>query len=378
MKVLAAPNAFKESLSSPEAARSIALGLKEGHPYIEVIEFPIGDGGDGTLEALSRVLPIELKRAFTLDPLSRRIAATFGLFTDGTKAYIEMAEASGLRRLKPSERNPLHATSLGTGILIESAVNEGVQEILLGTGGSATTDGGIGALAMLGIKFSNERGERVEPFSLNLSEISSVTIEPHPKRLEDVRITILVDVLNPLLGPDGAARVYGPQKGASPEDVATLERGLESFARVVYEATGRDIGLIEGGGAAGGLPAGFHGLLGANIRNGAEAFLDLVEFDRALGGVDLVITGEGRLDDQSLFGKAPVAAARRARSRDIPAIALVGSFEVDSADPFQEEGIQEVIVIGKRGDSIEESMRHTSRDLRETAREIGIRLKEKD
>jgi glycerate kinase len=375
MKVLAAPNAFKESLSSAEAARSIALGLKDGNPGIEVVKLPIGDGGDGSLDALSRVLPIELRKTFTRDPLGREIEATYGLYSDGTKAYIEMAEASGLRRLKPSERSPLHATSIGTGILIESAVNKGVQEILLGTGGSATVDCGIGALAALGVEFIDDRGTQVEPQGGNLSEISSIRIAPHPERLEDVRITTLVDVGNPLLGPDGAARVYAPQKGATPEDVAILERGLESFAHAVHEATGRDIGRIEGGGAGGGLPAAFHGLLGADIRNGAETFLDLVDFDRAMDGVDLVITGEGRLDDQSLFGKAPVAVSRRARSKGIPTIALVGSFDARSMDLFREVGLQEVLVIGREDESLDEALRHTSRDLKETARELGNRLK---
>jgi glycerate kinase len=372
MTLLSAPNAFKRALSSVQAARAIARGWTDGRPESRTIELPVGDGGDGTLLALCHVLPMDRRTTPTIDPLGRRIDATWAFFPGGETGYIEMAEASGLKRLEEGELDAVGATSLGTGRLVRAALDEGVQEVLIGTGGSATTDGGIGALHALGVEFLDEKGRHVEPEARNLGRIASIRIEPGLRALGRARIQVLVDVQNPLLGAEGAARTYGPQKGAASEDVRFLERGLEHLADLIRRTTGREIGSIEGGGAAGGLPAGFHGLLGARIANGAETVLDLLDFDGRLIGADLVVTGEGRLDRQSLYGKAPVAVARRAKSHGIPTVALVGSFDERFLDRFRESGIREIVRIGN-GRSLIESIRSTERDLRGAAFDLARR-----
>lgn len=306
-RILVAPNAFKGGLDAVAAAAAIARGLQAGSPGCRCTMLPVADGGDGTGALLGKVLEAQWIPVRAHDPLLRSIDAGFRLGQGGRTAIIEMADASGLRLLRPGEADPLRADSYGTGELIRAALDAGATAILLGLGGSATVDGGRGALEALGLRVRNGR---LDMLGVDLRARASA-------------ITLLCDVSNPLLGPDGAAAVFGPQKGAStPQMIAVLDRRLATFA-----AMARIDGHMPRGGAAGGMAAGLHAVLGADLVDGAETFLDLAGFDAALDQCDLVVTGEGRLDAQTLHGKAPAAVARRARARGIPVIALAGSVD---------------------------------------------------
>ncbi|HEY4111388.1 glycerate kinase [Puia sp.] len=306
MKILIAPNAFKNSLTADAAATAILQGLRQSRLSFTGECFPIGDGGDGTGDLLIKRLGATLVEAPVHDPLGRPRRASFGLA--GEIAIIEMASASGIRLLKREELDPLHTLSLGTGELIGAALDHGARRIILGMGGSATVDGGVGILTALGIRFSG-------------TAIDTTGLDP---RLAGARLTVLCDVNNALLGPRGAAAVFGPQKGATPEAVRQLETRLQNLAGLIQKTTGKEIGALPKGGTAGGAAAGLYGLLDADLVNGIDYFLQLTGFDKSLADADLLITGEGSIDEQTLQGKAPFGVALRAKEKGIPVIGLAG------------------------------------------------------
>ncbi|MEV6769235.1 glycerate kinase [Nocardia sp. NPDC051030] len=317
--VIVAPDKFKGSLTAPEVAAHLAAGLRQARPDVPVVTVPVADGGDGTVDALVASGYARLQTGVT-GPVGNRVAASFAM-RDET-AVIELAEASGLRRLpdRPTPETALTATSFGTGELIRTAVQGGARQIILGLGGSACTDGGAGMLSAMGARLLDADGEALPPGGAALRRLDRIDISDMIR----VPVTVASDVDNPLLGQRGAAAVYGPQKGAGPAEVADLERGLTRFADITRRDLGIDLGGRPGAGAAGGV--GFAALtyLGARIRPGIELILEQLDFDRMLAGARMVITGEGSLDEQTLHGKAPIGVARAAIRAEVPVIAASG------------------------------------------------------
>jgi glycerate kinase len=313
--VLVAPDKFKGTLSGDEAALAIGRGLARGG--VEPIELvPVADGGEGTMDSLVRALGGRVLATEVGDPLGRPVEAAFGLVHGGRTAIVEMAQASGLWRLSEAERDPIGASTRGTGELIRAALESGAREVMVAAGGSATTDGGRGALEALGARFTARRAD----------------LEGLRRTLRGVRISIACDVRNPLLGPDGAAATFGPQKGADPDDVEELEQRLTAWARLAARTTGRDPGGEPLAGAAGGLAGGLWAFAGAQLRPGAALVLDVVDFDARARESFAVVTGEGRLDEQTLAGKAVFEIATRTRQAGVPCYAVVGT---DALNAFE-------------------------------------------
>ncbi|HVV54517.1 MAG TPA: glycerate kinase, partial [Mucilaginibacter sp.] len=296
MHILIAPNAFKGSLSAQQAAEAIEQGLNLSGLDCTTECFPIADGGDGTGSLIIERCKGRRISRDVHDPLGRVITASFGLIDQGKTAVIEMADASGLRLLKAGEPDPVHASSYGTGELISAALDEGAKRIIIAMGGSATVDGGCGILSALGIRFTDQEGKLLKPIPAELIRMADIDASQLDPRIAGAEVAILCDVNNQLLGPHGAAQVFGPQKGASSGDVMMLEKFLENFAKLSLKISGKDMTAIKHGGAAGGATAGLFAWLNAELVNGIDYFLSLTGFDEALSRADLVITGEGSLD----------------------------------------------------------------------------------
>lgn len=331
LKLVAAPNALKGSLSPFEAASAIALGAKRAVPGAEVLELGIADGGDGTAEVVCRARGGELRAAPAQDPLGRPRTARYGWLADKT-AVIDVATASGLALLHEAELSALDATSYGTGELIRAAFDAGAERVVLGVGGSATVDGGAGILQALGARLLDADGQELPRGGGALRRLSRIDVAGLLEQARQVPLDIACDVDSRLLGPHGAAHLFGPQKGASPEDVAQLEAGLANFAAVVARDFGRDIAAVPSGGAAGGIAAGLFGVLSARLVPGVDLVLDAVGFEQALSGAALCITAEGLLDRQSLRNKGPCGVARRSAARGVPVVALGGGIASDVTD----------------------------------------------
>lgn len=323
-KVAIAPDSFKGSMTAMEAATCIETGLKKSLTGISCRKIPMADGGEGTVQAIVDATGGKFVKRTVTDALGRKVKATFGLSGDGRTAVMEMAEASGLALLKPRERNPLKTSTYGTGEMIKHALKFGVRKILIGIGGSATNDGGTGMASALGIRFLDARGKTVTPDGGRLDKIVSIDISGIDPRLKGVEIEVACDVDNPLTGRNGAAQVYGPQKGATPEMVKQLDAGLRSLAAVIKKDLGLSILKVPGSGAAGGLGGGLMAFLGGRLRPGVDIVIDSVKLAKRIKGCDLVITGEGRMDHQTAFGKTPAGVARVAKEQNLPVIAICG------------------------------------------------------
>ncbi len=321
-KIVIASDSFKGSLTSADVALAVERGLRRIlGDRCNIVRVTMADGGEGTAEALMEACGGECITAPAHDPLMRPIEARYAMLADGTAA-IDVAEAGGLARLVRGERNPLTATSYGTGELISDALGRGCRRFIIGVGGSATCDGGAGLLSALGFGFFDKYGDRMAVTGGNLSGIASITPSG-----TDARFTVACDVSATFTGPRGAARVFAPQKGADAAAVERLEAGMERLARIAEGLTGMDIRNIPGAGAAGGIAGMMAAMLGASLRNGARTVLDAVGFDKMLEGACLVITGEGRLDAQTAMGKAPAGVLEAAAARGIPVAAICGGVE---------------------------------------------------
>ncbi len=325
MKIVVAPNAFKGSLSASDAAAAIAAGVARVLPNAEIIQVPVADGGDGMVDVALEALDGERRTAQVEGPRQEPVDADYCHVSSMGLAAIEMALASGLVLLPEDRRDPTATTTLGTGQLIADALDQGVARIVVGIGGSATNDGGIGVASALGVRFLDEAGDGVSPVGGMLSRIRHIDMSGLDARLAGVRIEAVCDVDNPLTGPKGAAPVYGPQKGATPEQVAQLDAGLAHLADVIERDLGRDVRALPGGGAAGGLGAGLHAFLGAELRRGVDVVLDLVSLNAKLADADLAFTGEGQIDFQTAHGKAPAGVGAAAQAHGVPCIAIAGS-----------------------------------------------------
>ncbi|KAA9040562.1 glycerate kinase [Ginsengibacter hankyongi] len=370
MNILISPNAFKHSLNASEAARAIKEGLVQSKLDCTCECFPIGDGGDGTgflIMEKCKGIPVN---AVVHDPLGRKIHASFGLIEAGKTAVIEMATASGLRLLQPDELNPLEATSFGTGELIKNALDKGVKKIIVGMGGSATVDGGIGILKALGVRFLNADGRDLPSSPGYLSKLAAIDLSEIDKRVEECEVIVLCDVDNHLLGKHGSASVFGPQKGASYSSVQELDAALSRLSEVVLQNTGKDISELKYGGTAGGAAAGLYGLLNAKMVNGIDYFLQLTDFDLALEKCDLVITGEGSIDDQTMKGKGPFGVASRAKLKRLPVIGMAGKVPL-IPDTNLRKYFDVLIPIGHQPLKMPTALAFTENNLIRTSREIG-------
>ena len=326
-KIVIAPDSFKGSVAAREVADSAERAVREVFPACEVVKIPLGDGGEGTMDALLAALGGERVSCRARDPLSRPLWADYAILEDGRTAIVEMARASGLPLLAPAERDPSRATTYGTGELIRDALERGCRRFLLAIGGSATNDGGTGLLRALGYRFLDGRGEELEPRGAALARIAAVDRSGVSPALREASFTVACDVDNPLYGERGAAEVFARQKGADDAMVRMLDAGLRNYARVIERATGTRVDELPGAGAAGGLGAGLVAFLGAELKPGIQMVLEATRFDERIQGADLIITGEGKLDRQTCMGKAPWGVSRAATRQGIPVIALGGSVE---------------------------------------------------
>ena len=343
-------DSFKGSLSSLQIAYLCEQIIPDYFPLCEVIPIPMADGGEGTVDCVLAALEAEPVTVEVSDPYMSRISATYAVY-DNT-AVIEMASAAGLP-LVAARKNPSLTTTFGVGELIRHAVESGCKKIYLGLGGSATNDGGCGCAAALGTQFYNTSGASFIPVGGTLKNIASIDASYTKQFLEGVELIVMSDVINPLTGANGAAAVFGPQKGADAEMVKALDAGLENFGKIIYKDLGLDIATTPGAGAAGGMGAGAMALLGGRICSGIDALLELVDFDSLLAGTDLVITGEGRLDDQSFEGKVISGIAKRTLPLEIPVYAIVGSVGELTVDPA-EYGISAVFKTNRDDKPFEE------------------------
>ena len=334
-RVVLAPDKFKGSLTAAEVAAAVAAGMLDVLPDLETIMLPVADGGDGTVAAaLSAGFDEVIVDA--LGPTGEQVRASYAM--DGDKAVIELAAVVGLGMLPDGRLDPLGSSTYGLGLVIADAIRRGAAQIVLGLGGSASTDGGAGMVQALGARLLNAHGHDLPPGGGQLVHLEQLEIAPLRDILGTVTTIVASDVENPLLGPHGAAAVFGPQKGATPQQVDELDRGLRHWSKLVSEATGREDAGRAGAGAAGGTGFAALALLDAGIKPGIELILDLIDFDRRIAGADLVVTGEGSLDAQSLAGKAPVGVARAAGGAGIPVVAVAGRLQL-SPPQLREAGI---------------------------------------
>ena len=324
MRICIAPDSFKESLSAVEAAESIARGVRNVSADFEIVSVPMADGGEGTVSTLVHATGGRTVSVRVTGPLGEPVDAEFGLLGDGTTAVIEMAAASGLALVRPDRRNPMIATTCGTGELVKAALDHGARKIIIGIGGSATVDGGAGMAQALGVRFLDQSGRDIPRGGGGLASLHSIDLTGLDARIRQTEILVACDVDNPLTGQRGAAPVYGPQKGATPEMVQQLSENLGRLAAVIRRDAGVDVEHLPGAGAAGGLGAGLVVFLNARLRPGIEIVMEAARLDERMAGCDLVFTGEGRLDQQTLHGKVPLGVARLASEYGIPVIALAG------------------------------------------------------
>ena len=369
MKVIIAPDSFKESLSAPGVASAIARGWQSIYPEADIQLCPMADGGEGTVEAVLAATGGECRELQVCGPLGDPVLAHWGWLPDA-QAVIEMAAASGLHWVAPTQRDARITTTRGTGELILAALDAGARRIILGIGGSATNDAGAGLLEALGVRLLDGAGQPVAPGGAALLDVQRIDLTGLDPRLAQVEVLVAADVDNPLCGPRGASHVFGPQKGASPEQVQQLDKALGHFADVMAAALGEDHRDIPGVGAAGGLGFAAKAVLGASFRPGIELVAELSGLADAVQGADLVITGEGRLDGQSLHGKTPVGVARIARAAGVPVIALAGSLG-EGYQSLYEAGIDAAFSLTPGPISLQQAMTDAGQQLQSRAADIA-------
>ncbi|MGL4891958.1 MAG: glycerate kinase, partial [Aeromonas veronii] len=344
MKIVIAPDSFKESLSAMAVADAIEAGFKQVLPNATYVKLPMADGGEGTVQSLvdatgGRILPVEVTA-----PLGNKVQGFVGLLGDGERAVIEMAAASGIHLVAPEQRNPLLTSSFGTGELILAALEMGVKHLILGIGGSATNDGGAGMIQALGGKLLKVDGSAIELGGAGLGELETIDLSGLDPRLGELVIEVACDVNNPLCGPKGASAVFGPQKGATPEMVVELDANLSRYADCIEQALGKQVKDIPGAGAAGGMGAALVGLLGAELKPGIQIVIEALKLAEEVADADLVITGEGRIDSQTIHGKTPIGVARCAKQFGKPVIGISGCL-TDDCGVVHDHGLDAVFAV---------------------------------
>jgi glycerate 2-kinase len=373
MKIVIAPDSFKESMTAMEVCNQIEKGFRKVFPKATYVKVPIADGGEGTVQSIIDATDGKLVKKAVSGPLGSLVDSFYAITGDGKTAVIEMAAASGLHHIPREQRNPLLASTKGTGELILDALDHGIERIVLGLGGSATNDGGTGMATALGIKFFDENGKELVMQGDSLLKISRIDFSAIDSRLSQIKIEAACDVTNPLVGPFGASAVFGPQKGATPEMVTLLEKGLNKLGDVIKESMNIDVKDIPGAGAAGGLGAGIIAFLNGRLKTGIETILDIIDFDSTLHEADLVLTGEGRIDSQTIHGKAPIGVAKRAKKYDISVIGLAGGLG-EGYEAVYKHGIDAVFSIVNGVSTLDEALFNGRRNIELTSENIARSL----
>lgn len=374
MKIVIAPDSFKESLTAMEAAHAIEQGFKEIYPEAEYKKIPMADGGEGTVQSLVDATGGKIVEATVTGPLGDSVNAFFGVLGDGKTAVIEMAAASGIHLVPKEARNPLLTTTQGTGELILAALDLGVDHIIIGIGGSATNDGGAGMVKALGARLLNKENQEIGPGGGALADLAAIDVTHLDQRLQKVNIEVACDVDNPLCGPNGASRIFGPQKGATPDMVDILDANLAHYADILEKQLGKPFRDTPGAGAAGGLGGGLLAFLSADLKRGVEIVLNAVRFDEHVQNADLVITGEGRMDSQTIHGKTPFGVAKSAKKYDIPVIGIAGSITTECNVLYQ-NGFDALFSIVPGAIPLEEALEQAPLLMQLTARNIAAIMK---
>lgn len=374
MTIVLAPDSFKESLSAKEVAQHMALAIREILPEAQVLQIPISDGGEGLLEALVPPLHGKLHSVTVKDPLLRDIEAQYGILADGTTAVVEMAMASGLEILQKHERNPLLTSTYGTGQLLKAALDKGCTKLIVGLGGSATNDGGMGMVKALGGKFLNQAGEPISDGGGALADLHRIDCRELDPRLANCEIIAACDVANPLTGPEGASFVFGGQKGGSAQDLKQLDANLEHYARQIKTDLGKEVHRVPGTGAAGGMGMGLLSFLDAELRPGIDLIMDTLQLETQIANADLVCTGEGKIDTQTLYGKTVLGVAKLAKKHGVPVIALAGKVE-DDMDAIYEQGVTAMFSIVDQPMEVEEAIQKAGILVQKRMRSICRTLK---
>lgn len=373
-KVVIAPDSFKESMTALEVAEATETGFKKIFPDWTYVKVPMADGGEGTVQSIVDATEGTIQYTEAMNPLGDIIEAFYGLSGDGKVAIIEMAAASGLELVENHERDVMKATSWGLGDLIRAALEDGVEKILIGLGGSATNDAGAGMLQSLGGKLLDAEGKQIAYGGGALSDLETIDLSGMDVRLKEVTIEVACDITNPLTGPEGASYVYGPQKGASEEQVEQLDQNLKHFAEIVEKELNVNIDHLPGAGAAGGLGGALYGFLDAELRRGGELVVEMLHLEDEIKNADLVLTGEGGLNHQTIFGKTPIVVAKLAKKYNLPVLALVGSIS-EGHEAVYENGVDAVFSILPEVADLDEVLAKGKQNVELTARNVAATLK---
>ncbi|MCI6151683.1 glycerate kinase [Fusobacterium perfoetens] len=370
MKIVLAPDSFKESMTAKEVCIALEKGLKKGNPNIDCIFVPMADGGEGTTQSLVDATNGKFYEVYVTNPLGEKIKSSFGILGDSNTAILEMASASGLELIPREKRNPLITTTYGTGELIKGALDKGVSTILIGIGGSATNDGGAGMIQALGGKLLDNNGKEIGFGGGELSKIEKIDLSGIDKRLKNVKIIVACDVQNPLTGPNGASHIFGKQKGANENERILLDNNLKHFSQIIKRDLGKDIENISGAGAAGGLGGGLIAFLNSKLRKGIDIVIEYSKLEEKLKDADLVITGEGCIDGQTRFGKTPYGVAKLSQKYNIPVIGIAGSVGKD-IDILYKCGFTSIFSILPRVETLDEAIKNGKANMEYIGENIG-------
>lgn len=370
MKIVIAPDSFKESMTALEAADSIESGFKRVFPHAEYLKVPMADGGEGTVQSLIDATNGTIIETSVTGPLGKPVDAFYGISGDGKTAVIELAAASGLHLVPEEKRNPLHTTTKGTGELILAALQQNVEYIILGIGGSATNDGGAGMAQALGVRLTDQNGEDIEQGGGALKNLHKIDVGFIDPRVHQVKIEVACDVDNPLTGKEGASAVFGPQKGATPDMISVLDQNLAHYASVIKRDLGKEVKDLPGAGAAGGIGAGMAAFLQAELKSGIDIVIEAVKLEDCMKGASLVITGEGKIDSQTIHGKTPVGVAKTAKKHHIPVIAVAGLIGADS-EVVYEHGIDALFSVVPGAVSLKDAFKNAQKYTETQAENIA-------
>lgn len=371
MRIVVAPDSFKESMTAPEVARAIEKGIRKVNRTCEVVKVPLADGGEGTSDILIDYFKADRFEVKVTGPLGEKVGATYGIIENNV-AIIDVASVIGLHLVPKHKRNPLKTTSYGVGELIIDALNRGAKQFIIGLGGSSTNDGGIGMAQALGVSITSATGQDVPFGGEGLAKTESISFKEMDPRLRRCKFTIVSDVTNKLLGESGASYVYGAQKGANNAMIEQLEAGMKHYASILERDVAKDVVHIKAAGAAGGLGAAFYAFLEADLKRGIDYMIELTNLEREIAKADLVFTGEGKIDDQTLHGKVPFGVAQLAQKYNVPVIAIVGSNKV-TTDKIYETGIRAIFSIVQQPLALDDALR-TGKTLTEKTVENIMRL----
>ncbi len=374
MKIVIAPDSYKESLSALDVASAIEAGFREIFPDADYVKIPVADGGEGTVEAMVAATQGNIVRLTVTGPLGKPVDAFYGLSGDENTAFIEMAAASGLELVPAAQRDPLITTSIGTGELIKNALDRGVQHIIIGIGGSATNDGGAGMMQALGARLLDQHGQQIGRGGGALPQLAKIDISELDDRIQHCRFEVACDVTNPLIGDKGASAIFGPQKGATPELVQQLDKALAHYADIIHRDLDIDVLHIDGGGAAGGMGAALHAFCQADLRRGIEIVTEALGLAEQVKDADLVITGEGRIDSQTINGKVPIGVAKVAKRFNKPVIGIAGSLTAD-VGVVHEQGLDAVFSVLFSIGTLEDALANAAQNVRLTARNVAATIR---